>query len=88
LPPSRPQRHKHALAALRPTNGRLFGVEFWACSAEKNDWALLETQNNGMEMNTPYGQMVWAEKYGVFVNYGMDSRTWVMRPDFSQAKWE
>ncbi len=60
----------------------------WVYSFEKGDWAQLpmKTEGGGMRIQAPYGQMVWVEKYGVFVN--MVGNTWVMRPDFSQVKWE
>jgi hypothetical protein len=41
-----------------------------------------------MGFAAPYGQMVYAGKHGVFVNYSSGSGTWVMRPDFSQVTWE
>jgi len=81
------QHHKHALAALVPANGKSFSAEFWAYSTEKNDWALLETKP-GIEVHAPYGQLVWVEKYGVFVNFDLHQNTWVMRPDFNHVKWE
>jgi len=34
----------------------------------------------------PYGQLVWVEKYGVFVN--LSGSTWVMRPDFGKVVWQ
>ena len=63
--------------------------EQWVYSLERNDWAPLPLASEGdarMGFQGPYGQMVWVAKYGVFVN--MVGRTWVMRPDFSQIKWE
>ncbi|MBM4038628.1 MAG: hypothetical protein FJ290_08950 [Planctomycetes bacterium] len=58
----------------------------WVYSFGKGDWAELpvRTEGGSMGFQGPYGQMVWVEKYGVFVN--TVGRTWVMRPDFSQVK--
>jgi hypothetical protein len=61
----------------------------WVYSFEKNDWAplTLKTEGGSMTFVGPYSQMVYAGKHGVFVNY-CPGATWLMRPDFSQVKWE
>jgi len=66
----------------------IIGNRQWVYSFEKGDWAELELKSDGgrMDFQAPYGQMVWVDKYGVFVNFA--GSTWVMRPDFSQVKWE
>jgi hypothetical protein len=66
----------------------IIGSQQWVYSFGKGDWAELpvKTEGGNMGFQRPYGQMVWVEKYGIFVN--MVGRTWVMRPDFSQSKWE
>jgi hypothetical protein len=61
----------------------------WVYSFDKGDWAELpmKTESGGkMGFQEPYGQMVWVAKYGVFVSFCGDTR--LMRPDFSQVKWE
>jgi len=66
----------------------VLGGEQWVYSFEKGDWAQMELKAEGGKMGFqgPYGQMVWVAKYGVFANFC--GNTWVMRPDFSQVKWE
>ncbi|HOX05332.1 MAG TPA: kelch repeat-containing protein [Planctomycetota bacterium] len=66
----------------------VLGDQQWVYSFEKGDWAELEMKTEGGKMGFqhPYSQMVWVAKYGVFVNFA--GNTWVMRPDFSQVKWE
>jgi hypothetical protein len=65
----------------------LLGNQQWVYSFAKGDWAELPlaSEPGGVKFQAPYGQMVWVEKYGVFVNFA--GSTWVMRPDFSQLKW-
>jgi len=60
----------------------------WVYSFDKNDWAQLPLNADGgkMAVQGPYGQLVWVAKYGVFVNF--TGGTWVMRPDFSQVKFD
>jgi len=62
----------------------------WVYSFEKGDWAQLPLKSEGgmRGFTGPYGQMVWVEKYGVFVNVAPYGSTWLMRPDFSQVKWD
>jgi hypothetical protein len=59
----------------------------WVYSFEKGDWSQLpmKTEGGNMGFQGPYGQMVWVEKYGVFVN--MAGATWVMRPEFDKLDW-
>jgi hypothetical protein len=67
----------------------VIGGQQWVYSFEKNDWAQLPMAVEGggkMGVQGPYGQLVWAAKYGVFVNF--TGGTWVMRPDFSQLKFD
>lgn len=78
------QNHKCLMASI--------DNQVWIYSLEKGDWTQMPVKTAGgtMKFQGPYGQLVWVEKYGVFVNlYGNDGVTaWVMRPDFSQLKWE
>lgn len=66
----------------------------WVYSFEKNGWAELPYQGDDAKAGVwhgAYGQAVWVEKYGVFVNISNrdpGSRVTVMRPDLSQLKWE
>lgn len=63
--------------------------EQWVYSFEKQDWAMLPLaieKDARMGFQSPYGQMVWVARHGVLVN--MVGATWIMRPDFSQVKWE
>ena len=66
----------------------MIGNQQWVYSFEKGDWAELPlaSEPGGVKFQSPYGQLVWVAKYGVFVNFA--GSTWVMRPDFSQVKWE
>lgn len=66
----------------------IIGNQQWVYSFEKGDWAELPlvSEPGRVSFQAPYGQMVWVEKYGVFVNFA--GRTWVMRPDFSKAPWQ
>lgn len=66
----------------------VLGNQQWVYSFDKGDWAELELKTEGgkMSFQAPYGQMVWVEKYGVFVNFS--GNTWVMRPDFNTINRE
>ncbi len=66
------------------------GGEQWVYSFKRNTWAPLPLEADAaMGFASPYAQVVYSAKYGVLVNVGSHSRgTAVMRPDFSQIKWE
>lgn len=67
----------------------VIGNEQWVYSFETQDWAPLPLTVEGgakMGVSGPFGQLVWVEKYGVFVN--IFNGTWVMRPDLSRAARE
>lgn len=74
-----------AALAIIPINGK---DEHWVYSFEKNDWGQLEVKVEGgaLRFQKPYGQMVYVQKYGVFVNVPHNG-TQCLRPDFSQVKW-
>ncbi|MDD4889108.1 MAG: kelch repeat-containing protein [Phycisphaerae bacterium] len=60
----------------------IIGNAQWVYSFEKGDWAPLPTKaEGGVRFEDPFAQVVWAAKYGVFVNTSLGA-TWVMRPDF------
>ncbi|MDD4888946.1 MAG: hypothetical protein PHU85_03380 [Phycisphaerae bacterium] len=63
----------------------IVGDQQWVYSFERNDWAQmpLVVEGGGMWFQTPYGQMVWVARYGVFVNLG--GGTWIMRPECGRA---
>ena len=61
--------------------------EQWVYSFAKNDWAPLPVQTDGGKFgfSVPYAQLVYSARYGVLVNL---PATQLMRPDFSQIKWD
>ncbi|MBM4041823.1 MAG: hypothetical protein FJ290_25275 [Planctomycetes bacterium] len=62
--------------------------EQWVYSFERNDWAPLPLKAEGERFGfqTPYAQLVWVAHHGVLVNFA--GTTCLLRPDFSQVKWE
>ncbi len=64
--------------------------EQWVYSLEKNAWAPLEikTDTGKIVFQSPYGQMVWVQKFGVLMNYHPRSGTSLMRPDFAAIQWD
>lgn len=67
------------------------GGRQWVYSFKENTWAPMPLEGDDPKMGfaTPYAQTVYSAKYGVLVNLGASSKgTAVMRPDFSQFKWE
>ncbi|MDD4890598.1 MAG: hypothetical protein PHU85_11805, partial [Phycisphaerae bacterium] len=63
----------------------VIGNQQWVYSFEKNDWAqmpLTVDAGGRMSFQSPYSQLVWVEKYGVFVN--LSAGTWLLRPDFAR----
>ncbi|MGQ9663305.1 MAG: Kelch repeat-containing protein, partial [Kiritimatiellia bacterium] len=66
----------------------IVGNQQWVYSFEKQTWSEMPLVTDGgkMSFQAPYGQMVWVAKYGVFVNF--DGRTWILRPEFGQLKFD
>jgi len=67
------------------------GGQQWVYSFKENAWAplALDADDPKMGFSGPYAQTVYSAKYGVLVNLGAASRgTALLRPDFSQVKWE
>lgn len=75
---------KSALAII-PLGGK---DEHWVYSFERNDWGKLEvdTAQGPVSFQKPYGQMVYVQKYGVFVNVPHFG-TQLLRPDFTRVQW-
>ena len=88
-PPAAPVKVVEHVAAQNCAMA-VIGDEQWVYSFERNDWAELPVAVDGggkMAVTGPYGQMVWVEKHGVFVNFDRRA-TWVMRPDFGKVAWQ
>ena len=72
-----------AYAVIKPREG---ASPQWAYSLKHNAWKEV-TAPQAVRSNGPMTQVAYSAKYGVFVWYGWGG-TSLMRPDFSQVKWE
>ncbi len=64
-------------------------VEQWAYSFERNTWKKIEAPRvKGSVGSGPYEQVVYSEKYGVFVWGGGRGPTGLLRPDFGKIDWD
>jgi hypothetical protein len=65
-------------------------TEQWVYSFKRNTWAPLPLDSDAkLGFAGPYTQLAYSARYGVLINTGHASGgVAVMRPDFSQLKWE